>query len=190
MWIFEWFWNLLADLGLAYKTGKMLFLGLDNAGKTTLLRILKDGKVSQHLPTQKPTMEELVLGNIKFNTYDLGGHAPARKVWSNYQSEVDAIVFIIDTSAPERFAEAKEELDGLLNDQEMQTVPFLILGNKIDCEGAVAEDVLRQEMGLIHTTGKGNVPCDGIRPIEVFMTSIINKQGYSEGFRWLSQYLK
>ncbi|ELP92397.1 small COPII coat GTPase SAR1, putative [Entamoeba invadens IP1] len=190
MWIWEWFWNLLAELGLAYKSGKMLFLGLDYAGKTTLLHLLKDGKVSQHIPTQQPTMEELVMGNIKFNTYDLGGHTPARKVWQQYYTEVDAVVFIVDCAAPERFTDSKMELDALLKDPFLQTTPFLIFGNKIDMPGAVSEQQLRDAMGLTHTTGKGNVPCEGIRPIEVFMTSIVNKQGYTEGFKWISQYLK
>ncbi|KAL7716744.1 GTP-binding protein SAR2 [Entamoeba marina] len=190
MFIWEWFWNLLADLGLAYKSGKMLFLGLDNAGKTTLLRVLKDGKVSQHIPTQQPTMEELVMGKIKFNTYDLGGHQPARKIWKTYCTEVDSIVFIVDTSDRERFVESKKELDLLLNDESLMKVPFLVLGNKIDLPGSVSEPELREVMGLTHTTGKGNVPCEGIRPIEVFMTSIVNRQGYAEGFRWMAQYLK
>ncbi|BFU23086.1 GTP-binding protein [Entamoeba histolytica] len=190
MWIWEWFWNLLADLGLAYKTGKMLFLGLDNAGKTTLLHLLKDGKVSQHIPTQQPTMEELVMGNIKFNTYDLGGHTPARKVWKTYCTEVDAVIYIVDCAAPERFGESKKELDSLLNDEMLQNTPFLILGNKIDIPGAVSEAQLREAMGLTHTTGKGNVTCEGIRPIEVFMSSIVNRQGYPEGFKWISQYMK
>ena len=190
MWIINWFWNLLADLGLVYKSGKMLFLGLDNAGKTTLLHLLRDGKISQHTPTQQPTMEELVLGKIKFNTYDLGGHGPARKVWKQYCAEVDAVVYIVDSTDKERFAESKKELDVLLNDEDLQKTPFLILGNKIDVPGAASEQEIREVMGLTHTTGKGNVPCENVRPIEVFMCSMVMKQGYSEGFKWISQYMK
>lgn len=77
----------------------------------------------------------------------------------------------------------------LLASESLTKTPFLVLGNKIDLPGAVSEQQLRQALGLERTTGKGTVPLDGIRPIEVFMCSVAKRQGYGEGFRWLSQYL-
>eukprot|EP00019_Armaparvus_languidus_P010919 CAMPEP_0168580494 /NCGR_PEP_ID=MMETSP0420-20121227/832_1 /TAXON_ID=498008 /ORGANISM="Pessonella sp." /LENGTH=134 /DNA_ID=CAMNT_0008614625 /DNA_START=794 /DNA_END=1198 /DNA_ORIENTATION=+ len=134
-------------------------------------------------------MEELTIGNIKFNTYDLGGHETARRLWSDYCQQVDAIVYLVDSAAQDRFEESKIELDGLLSTESLSQVPFLVLGNKIDLRGAVSEDELRSSLGLSRTTGKGTVPLEGIRPIEVFMCSIVQRQGYKEGFQWISQYL-
>jgi GTP-binding protein SAR1 len=153
----------------------------------------------------------LSIGQIKFKAFDLGGHEIARKVWKDYYAkvrleagrrdaavtltctrQVDAIVFLVDAVDKERFTESKKELDGLLSDDSLAAVPFLVLGNKIDIPQAASEEELRHHLGLTgYTTGKGKVALqENIRPIEVFMCSVVKRMGYGDGFRWVSQYIR
>jgi len=191
MWLWDYFTGALKYLGLMGKSGKLVFLGLDNAGKTTLLHMLKDNRMGAPVPTLHPTEEELTMGGMKFTTFDLGGHKQARRVWKTYFPAVDGIVFIIDVADTQRFPESKSEFDALLADEQLASAPILILGNKIDRPEAVGEDSIRQYFGLYGITSGPSATAKDVnaRPIELFMTSVLKRQGYGEGFRWLSNFI-
>lgn len=186
--------SILGLFGLAYKNGKILFLGLDNAGKTTLLHMLKTDRIKQSAPTLHPNHEELIIGQIKFRTFDLGGHETARFIWRDYFAAVDGIVFLVDAADRSRFDEVKEEVQRLLSEPGLREVPFVVLGNKIDIPTAASEDELRRTLELpdpaTHkrdwTNGKRH---DGDRPIEVYMCSVVKQMGYADAFQWLAKFL-
>lgn len=115
----------------------------------------------------------------------------AREVWRDYYVDASAIVFIVDSFDRNRFPEAKRELDSLLMCEELKKVPIVVLGNKVDLQYAASELELRQALGLTVTSGKNTPPgrLGEVRPIEVFMCSIVHRSGYPEGFRWMAQYI-
>lgn len=195
MWGSFWSWinSTLRYLGLQNKSAKLLFLGIDNAGKTTLMHMLRDNKLVQHTPTRNPTSEQMQLGNINIQAIDLGGHKTARRLWKDYFHAIDAIVYIVDVAAgKERMEESRLEFLQVLESQELERIPILILGNKIDLHNACSHVQLLELFGITNgVTGKGiiGLPND-VRPLEVFMCSIAERHGFREGFVWLSQYLK
>ena len=183
----------LSYFGLYYKDAKILFLGLDNAGKTTLMGVLKEDRVLSHNPTFMPSSHELVVGSTRIQAFDLGGHQAARKIWRDYFPSVDGIIFIVDSTDRGRFPEARTELTHLLEEPCLWQVPIVVLGNKVDDYNACSQEALQSELGLYSTFGKENNKYSKInqdeKRIEVFMCSVVRKMGYGEGLKWLSDQI-
>ena len=175
--------SVLGYLGLYNKKANIVFLGLDNAGKSALLHVLKTDRVTQTRPTIHPHSEELKMGNLVLNTYDLGGHETARKIWKDYFPAVNAILFLVDSVDVKRFPEAYKELNDILEIPELVNIPIAILGNKIDMAGAVSIEELKAALHYDELMAKEN------RPMEVFMTSVTKKIGFSAALEWISSKL-
>jgi GTP-binding protein SAR1 len=180
-------------LGLFNRQATLIFLGLDNSGKTSLLYMLQSDKFTQTDSTYHPHTAEVTIGHITFTSFDLGGHKQARKTWREYAGNVDGLAFIVDAADPGRISEAKAELEKLLGMEELSEVPFVVFGNKVDKPTALSEEKFRRAIGLPNhvTYGKDDVPryYSSIRPIEVFMTSVKARVGYQDGFEWLSKFI-
>lgn len=102
MFVVNWFKGVFEWFGFFQKSANIVFLGLDNAGKTTLLYMLQSDRYTQTDSTIHPHQAEVTIGNIRFNSYDLGGHLQARKTWREYCGQLDGIIFIIDAADRDR----------------------------------------------------------------------------------------
>ena len=175
--------SVLGYLGLYNKKANIVFLGLDNAGKSALLHVLKTDRVTQTRPTIHPHSEELKMGNLVLNTFDLGGHETARKIWKDYFPAVHAILFLIDSVDVKRFEEARKELENILETPELVNIPIAILGNKIDMAGAVSEEELKEAIHYDELLARET------RPMELFMASVTKKIGFTKALEWVSSKL-
>merc|ERR1719422_2042109 len=130
--------------------------------------------MTTHPPTLYPHTEELLIKNVRFQTFDLGGHETARRIWKDYFAALDGVVFLVDAADRTRFQEAKEELHRLLAEPCLAEVPIVVLGNKIDIPVAASEDELRYSLQLFNhiTYGKEvKKAASKARPVELFMVS-------------------
>ena len=175
--------SVLGYLGLYNKKANIVFLGLDNAGKSALLHVLKTDRVTQTRPTIHPHSEELKMGNLVLNTFDLGGHETARKIWKDYFPAVNAILFLVDSVDVNRFPEAYKELVNILETPELVNIPIAILGNKIDMAGAVSVEELKAALHYDELLARET------RPLEIFMVSVTKKIGFTQALEWISTKL-
>ena len=109
---------------------KMCVLGLDNSGKTTILKALSREEIQNVMPTRGFNVKTLQNGNFKFNVWDLGGQKAIRQHWKNYFEKLDCLIFVIDSSDRMRMDETGEELQKLLEEDQLAGVPVLIFANK------------------------------------------------------------
>jgi len=181
--LWDWLWELLSNLGLWKKKATVLLLGLDNAGKTTLLHKLRHGEVRLFVPTQRPSVEAVEVGNVKFRAWDLGGHRQVRAWWRDYFNEADAIVFVVDSADVDRLSEAREELAGLLAEPTLKDIKGLVvLGNKSDLLSSLNNDQLLSALAL-------HEPMEAGKAVGLFRCSLIDGTGYLEAFKWLGAQL-
>lgn len=183
-WLYSLWQNVLYSLGLVSVQRTILFLGLDNAGKTTLMHKLKHGAVRHFVPTERALCEELVVGKLTMKAWDLGGHDQVRRLWRDYFAVCDAVVFLVDACDRDRFAESKNELAYLRNNEQLGDVPFVILANKCDMQHAAHVDELLSRLGLGPQDFADK--SSGKRPLQMFRVSIVDGWGYPEAFKWLS----
>merc|ERR1719271_1954022 len=119
------------------KEMRILMVGLDAAGKTTILYKLKLGEVVTTIPTIGFNVETVEHKNITFTVWDIGGQDKIRKLWRYYYQGTDGAIFIVDSSDRDRIEDAREELFRMLCDDEMRNAVLLVFANKQDLPGAM-----------------------------------------------------
>ena len=168
--------SLLKKLKGTDKEARILVLGLDNSGKTTILKRLSDEEISDVTPTQGFNVKSLVQNDVTLNVWDIGGQKTIRPYWRNYLDHTDALVYVVDSSDKKRMEETGTELEQLLCEVKLDDVPILIFANKQDLMSAHTAEEISEGLNLVSIKDRAwNIqPC-----------SAKNGDGLKEGMEWI-----
>merc|ERR1711998_540022 len=141
--------SLLRKLKRSETEVRILMLGLDNSGKTSILKRLSDEDITHIMTTKGFNIKSLLHEGFKLNVWDIGGQKTIRPYWKNYFENTDALIYVVDSSDRRRLEEAAAELNELLEEDKLTGVPVLIFANKMDLISATAHDEIVEVMQLM-----------------------------------------
>merc|ERR1712054_615370 len=167
--------SLLRKLKAGDKEVRVLMLGLDNGGKTSILKRLSDEDITHIMPTQGFNIKSLLHEGFKLNVWDIGGQKTIRPYWKNYFENTDALIYVVDSSDRRRLEEAAEELAELLEEDKLTGIPVLIFANKTDLISAVPQEEVIETMQLMDIKD---------RPWQIQPSSAKTGVGLQEGMEW------
>eukprot|EP00128_Syssomonas_multiformis_P017883 Colp12_sorted_trinity150504_noHs@25622 len=130
------------------KEMRILMLGLDAAGKTTILYKLKIGNPVTTIPTVGFNVETVTYKNVKLNVWDVGGQDKIRPLWRHYYTGTQGLIFVVDSADRDRIDEARQELHRIINDREMRDAVILVFVNKQDLPNAMKPEEATEKLGL------------------------------------------
>ena len=157
------------------KKANILMLGLDSAGKTTILYKLKLDTVVTTIPTIGFNVESVKFKSLNMTIWDVGGQEKIRSLWRHYYQNVDAVIFVIDSNDGGRLDEVSKELHSLMAEDQLRDVTLLLLCNKQDLPHAETVQTINEKLGLMKIKQKWYV-----QP-----TSALYNEGIMDGLDWL-----
>jgi len=163
------------------KEARILMVGLDAAGKTTVLYKLKLGELVTTIPTIGFNVETVQYKNIHFTVWDVGGQDKIRPLWRHYYQNTQAVIFVVDSNDRERVGEAAEELQKMLREDELREAAVLVLANKQDLPNAMSVAEVTDKLGL-HSMRN--------RKWYIQATCATSGDGLYEGLDWLAHTLQ
>jgi len=155
---------------------RILLLGLDNAGKTTILKSLASEDISTITPTQGFNIKSVQSEGFKLNVWDIGGQRKIRPYWRNYFDNTDILIYVIDSADTKRFEETEQELQELLCEEKLVGVPILVYANKQDLIGSATSAQIAEGLSL-HTIKD--------RVWQIQACSATSGEGVRDGMEWV-----
>ncbi|XP_030749756.1 ADP-ribosylation factor-like protein 3 [Sitophilus oryzae] len=160
---------------------RLLLLGLDNAGKTTILKILASEEITNITPTAGFNIKSVVTDGFKLNVWDIGGQRKIRPYWKNYFENTDVLIYVVDSADKKRLEETGIELYELLSDEKLKNVPLLVYANKQDLPDSLTAADLAEALGL---------PSIKDRAWQIQACTASQSKGVREGMEWICKNFK
>eukprot|EP01062_Namystynia_karyoxenos_P021388 TRINITY_DN1813_c0_g1_i2.p2 TRINITY_DN1813_c0_g1~~TRINITY_DN1813_c0_g1_i2.p2 ORF type:complete len:209 (+),score=104.45 TRINITY_DN1813_c0_g1_i2:80-628(+) len=127
---------------------QILMVGLDAAGKTTMLYKMKLGEVVTTIPTIGFNTETVEYRNLRFTVWDIGGQDKLRRLWRHYYQNTNGVIFVVDSADRDRVSQARDELQKLLQEEELRECSVLVYANKQDLPRAMSTAEVTEQLGL------------------------------------------
>lgn len=168
--------GLLRKLKLKEKEMRVLFLGLDNAGKSSVIKSYLGESIHELSPTLGFEIRTIETQGYRVNCWDVGGQTTIRAYWRNYFETTDGVVWVVDSTDRNRIPDCKKELDSILKQERLAGSSLLIFANKQDINGALTAEEIAQllELDSIDKRHWSIVPC-----------SAQDGKGIKDGFKWI-----
>jgi len=159
---------------------RILMVGLDAAGKTTILYKLKLGEVVTTIPTIGFNVETVEYKNLSFTVWDVGGQDKIRPLWRHYYQGTNGLIYVVDSNDRDRSEDAREELNKMLNEDEMRDAVLLVFANKQDLPNAMTAAEVTEKLALQNMRN---------RQWYIQSACATTGDGLYEGLDWLSRTL-
>ncbi|XP_008071193.1 ADP-ribosylation factor-like protein 2 isoform X1 [Carlito syrichta] len=130
------------------KLAGLMAIGLDNAGKTTILKKFNGEDIDTISPTLGFNIKTLEHRGFKLNIWDVGGQKSLRSYWRNYFESTDGLIWVVDSADRQRMQDCQRELQGLLVEERLAGATLLIFANKQDLPGALSSNAIREALEL------------------------------------------
>ncbi|XP_075475612.1 ADP-ribosylation factor-like protein 2 [Primulina tabacum] len=161
------------------KEMRVLMVGLDNSGKTTIVLKINGEDTSVINPTLGFNIKTINYQKYTLNIWDVGGQKTIRSYWRNYFEQTDGLIWVVDSSDIRRLNDCKYELDNLLKEERLSGASLLIFANKQDIQGSLSPDEIAKVLNL--------EAMDKTRHWRIVGCSAYTGEGLFEGFDWLVQ---
>lgn len=161
------------------KEARIVMIGLDAAGKTTVLYKLKLNEVATTIPTIGFNVEKVEYKNLKMTIWDIGGQDILRPLWRHYYEGSNGVIFVVDSSDERRMELAAQEVEKTMSDPFLSEARLVVFANKQDLPQALSPSEVIQKLRLNNLKQKWFVQG----------TSATSGQGLYEGLDWLSANL-